>query len=229
MKPIKSTTLVASAASLAASASSLHGVILLTEANFTATIGVGSSTIFFDLTQSGSEPHFSGDSADVPNHNFSLGFELFYGSWSLGVPEIRLGSSANGAPGVASSPGYAARLSANTTIDQNLSFPTYSRIFLARFASGPWGSYYGDTISGFLGLAIQNGTDVNFGWAEVEWYHGSDTTTDPSTITLKRFAYQTEVNTPIEAGAIPEPATAGLFAALAAGAGALALRRRRAA
>jgi hypothetical protein len=223
MKPIKSTTLAASAASLAASASSLHGVILLTEANFTATIGGSPSVVFFDLTQSGEGPFFSGNFYGVQSPNFLL---EFYDNSYLGEPMIyptgaRLGQ------GVAEFDYYASRLIEGAVIDNNLSFGGNN--FLASYGKGPWGIPAGETISGYLGLRIQTGDDWNFGWAEVEWYRGSNFDDDPSTITLKRFAYQTLADTPIAAGAIPEPATAGLFAALAAGAGALALRRRRAA
>ncbi|MFA9480426.1 PEP-CTERM sorting domain-containing protein [Phycisphaerales bacterium AB-hyl4] len=74
---------------------------------------------------------------------------------------------------------------------------------------------------GYVGVQWDIGEgDVRFGWLEV------DITGEGAglTVTLKSFAYEETPNTAIEAGAIPEP---GSLALLAAGAGALAFRRRR--
>jgi hypothetical protein len=225
---MRSTTLVASAASLAASASSLHGVILVTQANFTATIGGSPNTVFFDLAQTGAGPHFGASLTEVPNANFSL----YFAENTLDKPIISDLDRRSPYSHIALTGLRASRLDAGEAIDSSLTFSHPDdgyTILLAGGNTGPWGISGGDSISGYLGLAIETGSDWNFGWAGVEWYRGTDINDDPSTLTLNRFAFETQANTPIEAGAIPEPATAGLFAALAAGAGALALRRRRAA
>lgn len=74
---------------------------------------------------------------------------------------------------------------------------------------------------GFVGLKFDNNGTDNFGWADLEY------TPDRSTI-LYGFAYDNS-GAAIEAGAIPEPKTAALLTALAAGSVILLKRRRRAA
>lgn len=92
----------------------------------------------------------------------------------------------------------------------------------ARFAgrqSGPY--FYNFTgIGKYVGLKWDVGAgDFRYGWARV------DVTPDNGgTATLYSYAYQTTPNAPLAAGAIPEPSSLAL---LAAGGGALALRRRR--
>jgi hypothetical protein len=92
----------------------------------------------------------------------------------------------------------------------------------ARFAGRVSGIYFYNFVKtdGYVGLKWDiGGGNVRFGWARV------DVTPDNNgTATLFSFAYEETPNTPIAAGAIPEPSSLAL---LAAGAGAPALRRRR--
>lgn len=91
-----------------------------------------------------------------------------------------------------------------------------------RFAGRQVGPYFYNFVGAgnYVGLEWDiGGGDVRYGWARV------DVTPDNfGTATLFSFAYESTPNTPIEAGAIPEPTTLAL---LAAGGGALALNRRR--
>lgn len=91
-----------------------------------------------------------------------------------------------------------------------------------RFAGRQVGPYFYNFVGtgGYVGLEWDiGGGDVRYGWARV------DVTPDNNgTVTLFSFAYEATPNTPIVAGAIPEPTTLAL---LAAGGGALALNRRR--
>lgn len=63
------------------------------------------------------------------------------------------------------------------------------------------------------------GGNVNYGWARVDV-----SAANQGTATLFSYAYESTPNTPITAGAIPEPSSLAL---LAAGGGAVALKRRR--
>lgn len=74
----------------------------------------------------------------------------------------------------------------------------------------------------YVGFAIQRdtnnpGTMVNYGWARMS-------ATSTKSITLYEFAYEDQLNTPINAGAIPEPGSAALVGAVLAGV--MVLRRR---
>ena len=92
----------------------------------------------------------------------------------------------------------------------------------ARFAGRVSGPYFYNFVGtdGYVGLQWDiGGGDVRFGWARV------DVTPDNGgTATLYSFAYESIANTPLAAGAVPEPTSLGL---LAAGGGALALANRR--
>ena len=73
--------------------------------------------------------------------------------------------------------------------------------------------------TGFIGIQVVTGTDVNYGWIEVS------VNADNSSGEIIRYAIETEVNTAIAAGAIPEPNS---LACLAVGAaGLLGWRKRR--
>jgi hypothetical protein len=76
---------------------------------------------------------------------------------------------------------------------------------------------------GYLGLRIQLNNNTHYGWADVTL---NKTGADAYSNTLHAYAYNDAPNQPIVAGAIPEPTTAALLVAGAAGAS--ALRRRRA-
>ncbi len=92
----------------------------------------------------------------------------------------------------------------------------------ARFAGRQAGPYFYNFVGtgGYVGLQwdIGNG-DVRYGWARVDV-----TEVNNGTATLYSFAYESDANMPITAGAVPEPTSLAL---LAAGGGALALGRRR--
>ena len=70
--------------------------------------------------------------------------------------------------------------------------------------------------SGFIGFGINSGNGIQFGWISVIW--------DGTLLTIDGYAYETEVQTAIEAGAIPAPGAMGLFSLAAGAAG---MRRKR--
>ena len=94
----------------------------------------------------------------------------------------------------------------------------------ARFAARQSGPYFYNFVGvdKYVGLKWDiGGGDFLYGWAQL------DVTSDNfGTATLTGFAYEAQANTPIAAGStgIPEPNSLAL---LAAGGGALALKRRR--
>jgi hypothetical protein len=78
----------------------------------------------------------------------------------------------------------------------------------------------GNVQSGYIGFAFEdsgfNGIDVNYGWISVSW--------DGTFLTVDGYAYETDANTGITAGAIPAPGAIGL---LSLAAGAAGIRRKR--
>jgi hypothetical protein len=93
------------------------------------------------------------------------------------------------------------------------------------YQPGDWELGGGNTYVGFQITGLATGTGSGFGWIEVMVADPSLTTPFPVTATVKRWAY-TDDGSWIAAGggAVPEPSSLAL---LAAGAGALAFRRRR--
>ena len=79
----------------------------------------------------------------------------------------------------------------------------------------------GENAHGYLGMKFDDGAGtVNYGWAEITL----DQAGQNQTIELHAYAYETETDTAIKTGAIPEPSTLGI---LALGAVGLAAWRRR--
>jgi hypothetical protein len=81
--------------------------------------------------------------------------------------------------------------------------------------SGEWGfSVNSGSVTGFAPLRINVGGNIHYGWAEVT-YANTNSFSDylnNATITVAGFAFESEVNTPINAGAVPEPSTYALLA-----------------
>ncbi len=74
---------------------------------------------------------------------------------------------------------------------------------------------------GYAGFRVDRGSgNFHYGWALFDYRDGDDQ------IELLAFALESELNTPILAGAVPEPAT-GLLLGAAAGLGTLVRRRSR--
>jgi len=76
---------------------------------------------------------------------------------------------------------------------------------------------------GYLGLRVQLNGNTLYGWADVTF---TKTGADAYMNTLHSYAYEDVANQAIMAGAIPEPSSAALLVAGAAGASALRRRRR---
>ncbi len=82
--------------------------------------------------------------------------------------------------------------------------------------AGNWGFGPNQTQTGFAPLRIDaGGGDYNYGWVEVSVQSGN-TFSPPYLgtvdVTVTGFAFEDQVNTPIEAGAVPEPSTYALLA-----------------
>lgn len=118
--------------------------------------------------------------------------------------------------------------------------PMYWYVSAMRFAAGEavnsvgyrvsqlYINYYGDNdlfweagTRGYLGLKVVDSGYSYYGWADIEY-------TLDKKLVLYGFAVAMDGSV-INAGAIPEPKTTGLLAALAAGSAVLLARRRRAA
>lgn len=84
-------------------------------------------------------------------------------------------------------------------------------------AAGDWGG----GATGFVGLQLDDGGTIHYGWARFSYVDNGDAS---SSLTLVDFAYEDTPDTAILTGAVPEPGTSSL---LAGAAGLLALRRRR--
>lgn len=96
--------------------------------------------------------------------------------------------------------------------------------FYQNWDKNAYGNWYdgSETVTGYVGFAIprDGGTDYNYGWAQFS------VNVDGKFMELHDFAYETDLNTAIITGAVPEPTSTALL--LTGAAGLLALRKRRA-
>lgn len=89
---------------------------------------------------------------------------------------------------------------------------------------GNWGTYSG-TVTGYAPLRMDfGGGNYKYGWAEITYANIGSMYTENATATITSFAFESTANTPIQAGAIPEPST---VACLVLGGSAFAFSRRR--
>ena len=92
--------------------------------------------------------------------------------------------------------------------------------------AGDWFAGYGGQSRLFLGVEIENGSDVNYGWIDISWSQADGAL-------IHGYAYESDVNTAIVAGAtesapvVPGAPTAVGLVGLAAGAA--GIRRKRSA
>ena len=95
-----------------------------------------------------------------------------------------------------------------------------------------YGDWAGEEVQGFVGFRVENGDDFNYGWLDITFKAGSTPTA--SELIVGGYAYETDVNTAIVAGAtessgpvVPGAPTAVGLMGLAAGAA--GIRRKRSA
>lgn len=197
-----------------AAASTASAAIVVTDVSaLPLTISTDSSldqSIFFDLDHSGggSGP-FAGTSAvALPGVDFRIyaisGFDP-----TTEKPVIGFNDS-----GVVDG-----KLAADDLIGAGSSWSPMTLYELEDEDVGPWQGINGE---GYLGLRLgATGPDSLYGWALIDY---QDTA---NTLTLKSFAYETELDQPILAGvtAVPEPENAAMLAAMLSGS--LLIRTRR--
>jgi len=73
----------------------------------------------------------------------------------------------------------------------------------------PGGDFYGQTA--FMGIHFQIGSDWHYGWARIQGGRFGDALTLVPPGWILDWAYETRPNTPILAGAVPEPSTWALL------------------
>lgn len=220
-----STYRLIAAAPLAAIASAAHADIVYTEVD----VQIGGP---------GSEPGFGSlQLGGIGVMNFfagsnSKGPERLFAAKAGSSSNIRLLNDFSSKPlggGSKSKSGLAARFSAGDLIELNsgLNFQKIGIGSVGISSKSGKGSkgfgnfvYDGEVQSGYLGFAFENsalgGESVNYGWISVSW--------DGSFLAIDGFAYETDADTGIVAGAIPAPGALGLFGLAAGAAG---IRRKR--
>jgi hypothetical protein len=165
--------------------------------------------VYFDLDRSGGGPSSYYAGAD------------FYASFLFSMPEKPLlNGGFGGGPGrhsLSDGGNNALRLALNSPITPSGSWVSFP--YLEKNNVGPWQGTAGDA---YLGLRLDAGSgNFRYGWARIDYNDAANS------ITLKDFAIEQTLNTPIlagDVGAVPEPGRALL---LALGLGGAALRRRR--
>lgn len=167
----------------------------------------------------GASVDINGDIID----DFRFDIRLSSAAW---VFTTQTGSGLGGA-GLVTAGAFPDRLSAGATVSGVTAAPNTALIGVA---GANWaGGTMDFADAGFLGVAIRvaNGTQTNlhYGWIRV----GIETNAqgDPTAMTLYDWAWETDPDTEIFIGLIPEPTPTTGLALLAAGAAGLAAWRRR--
>jgi hypothetical protein len=200
----------AAAAGLASAPAAQAAILYTDVADLTYNIS-STGSIYFDLDQSSGVAPFASLS------NFTgADFRLYGTSGNAEKPRI-VGLNASSQIANSSDVTYLVnKFAANSPI--GASYWLSSVGYLENNNSGYWQGNSGDA---YLGLRLNaGGSNYRYGWARINY---NDTA---NTNTLKDFAIEQTLNTPIlaGAGAVPEPGRAVL---LALGLGGAALRRRR--
>ena len=216
-----STYRLIAAAPLAAVVSGASADIVYTELDYQ--IGGPGPAPFFGSIQLGSigvMGFFAGSNSKGPER-------LFFASVK-DQPNIRLMNTLSAPLNGKSKSGALARFQAGDLIqsDLGLSFGKEGIGSAGKSSKGGENSgkgnfvFDGNVQSGYIGFGFANSGfnvgDVNYGWLSVSW--------DGTFLSVDGYAYETDANTGITAGAIPAPGAIGL---LSLAAGAAGIRRKR--
>ncbi len=199
--------------SLAAASTASAAIVVTDVSALPLTISTDATltqSIYFDLDHSGggSGPFAGTSEVAVPGYDFQIRAQ--YGNSTMTEKPVI---------GVNDSGVVDGKLAENDLIGAGSSWSPLTTYELERDNVGPWQGTNGE---GYLGLRLGSvGPDYLYGWALIDYQD------DANTLTLKSFAYETELNQGILAGAsaVPEPENAAALAAMLSGS--LLLRTRR--
>ncbi len=195
-----------------------HAAAAVVYTDATATIPFNAGTISLDLGDGFGGQGAISTSEALPGHDFSLN----YSASDPAKPQI-VASASDGAISSFGSPvtNNARQFASDATIDASLfnSSTTSTVIYDPNSSTGISEWQPGET--GYLAVKfVTGGSDTHYGWIDLTL--GND-----QSLTVNGFAYESTGGQAIVAGAVPEPATAGLVTALLAGSAALYRRRQK--
>jgi hypothetical protein len=176
------------------------------------TVSAG-GTLYFDLGETGESPSWS--NSTLAGSDFGLFFANGFPSGVANNAKPKLLGAAPYRSIAQSGGGYVAQFSSGNSIDSSSTWN--ANLFVNKYDYGL--SWPAGTRS-YVGLRIQTGTDYQYGWADLEYNSSRQ-------LTLYGFGVESTVNTPIGAGAVPEPVESTLVLSLLAGSAALYHRRQR--